>query len=57
MEERFTSRFKKKMIILDHILLNRNLTPHLLPRGAAVCHSREAEKASDHFPIYIDLTP
>ena len=57
LQERFTSRHKTKPVILDHILLNRNLAAHLVPHGAAAWHRREAEKASDHFPIYVDVTP
>lgn len=56
-ENRFTSRYRSKPIVLDHIRLNRNLAPHCLPHSATVYHKRDAEKASDHFPIYVDLAP
>ena len=57
LQQRFTYRFKSKLTILDHILLNRALSYHYLPHGAGVWHRKEAEKASDHYPIYVDLVP
>ena len=53
--DRFTSKHGSKLIAIDHILVNRALAPHLC--GSGVWHRREVEKASDHYPVWVDVQP
>lgn len=55
LEERFTYRHSRQLEVLDHILVNRALEVSLLPGSARVIHLREAARASDHFPVVVDL--
>lgn len=57
LDERFTSIFKSKLIVIDHILLNQNLTHNLVPHSAQVLHRKQVEKVSDHYPVSIELSP
>lgn len=57
LEEAFTSLHKSKLIVLDHILLNRNLTHNLIPHSASVYHKKAVEKVSDHYPVTVELSP
>jgi predicted extracellular nuclease len=56
-DQRFTSIYKSKLIVIDHILLNQNLTHNLVPHGAQVLHRKLVEKVSDHYPVSIELSP
>lgn len=56
MEQRYTLVYHGQLSIIDHILLNATLRRRYVEGSAKVWRLQQVEKASDHFPISLDLT-
>jgi endonuclease/exonuclease/phosphatase family metal-dependent hydrolase len=57
LDKRCSFKFHGHELVIDYILLTDSLRTHLIEGSQTVHRGRDIEKASDHYPVSLDLHP